>query len=66
MKNEEKRYRARVGFSCPADPQALKDARSGASEYPTMTVKAGEAVTPYAPDILRSWLANGLIEEVST
>jgi hypothetical protein len=60
-----KTYRATVGFACPADAESLKKWHAGKKDdAKTMTVKKGDKVVPYNEAIEKSWLANGVVEEV--
>jgi hypothetical protein len=68
-------YRALVGFSCPADPESLKNVEAAKkvtgekreqllSKVKWMDVKEGDKVVPYNEAILKSWLLGAWVEEV--
>lgn len=68
-------YRALVGFSCPADPESLKNAEGAkkvagekrdllVAQVKWMHVKKGDKVVPYNDTILKSWLLGEWVEEV--
>jgi hypothetical protein len=71
-------YRAKVGFSCPADPESLKrrlaalklepgeakDRALGKVEW--MVVEKGDKVTSPHDFVLKDWLQRGLVEEVKS
>jgi len=66
-----KSYRAKVGFSCPADPAslsnrlaALKGQHKGEVEW--LVVKKGDKVEPFDKTLLDDWLERGLVEEVKS
>lgn len=64
-------YRAKVGFSCPADPASLANriaslAGKKAGKVEWMTAKKGDKVTPLDKAMLKDWLDRGLVEEVKS
>ncbi len=66
-----KSYRAKVGFSCPADPVSLANRQAqlkgkGGGEVEWLIVKKGDKVEPFDKAMLEDWLARGLVEEVKS
>lgn len=71
-------YRAKVGFSCPADPESLKRRLAALKMAPGekkdralgeivwMVVEKGDKVTPPHDFLLKDWLERGLVEEVKS
>jgi len=72
-----KTYRALVGFHCPADPESLKKVKAALKmehgpardelmdKVRWMSAKEGDKVVPYNEAILKSWLDNEAVEEVT-
>jgi DNA replication protein DnaD len=62
----QKKYRAKVGVTYPADAESLKKARADKMEDVKWThAEPGEVLTPYNADILKSWLENDAVEEIA-
>jgi len=64
-----KPYRAKVGFSCPADPVSLSNriaclSGKGCGDVEWLTVKKGDVVEAFDKTMLKDWLDRGLVEEV--
>lgn len=66
-----KSYRAKVGFSCPADPVSLSNRMAmlegrGGGDIDWMDVKKGDLVEPFDKSMLKDWLERGLVKEVNS
>jgi hypothetical protein len=58
------KYRAVVGFSCPDGETELKNCLAG-KPYLSMDVVKGDILDEPCPGLLKSWLANNCVEEVT-
>lgn len=72
-----KLYKAKGGFSYPSDADALKKCTAALkiedeekrhvalAAIPRTEAKKGDKLEPYSDEILKSWLDNDCVEEVS-
>lgn len=69
MSRRTRRFRARRGFACPATPDGVRRARAerlrpGDPAVEWERHEAGDLLPEPHPELLASWLANDLVEEV--